>query len=108
MARPRSRPWLRIRAAAAGPDRAPAQLLLLRRWSVEASEPSLTSARPQPQEKTLVQLPPAVGGSSLAALDPQHVERDTTALATLIRQRRLTPSCGGQSPYRGENSGPGK
>src|SRR5215831_7821007 len=31
-----------------------------------------------------------------------------TALSTLIHQRRLTPSCGGQAPYRGENSGPGK
>jgi hypothetical protein len=30
------------------------------------------------------------------------------ALATLIHQRRLTPSCGGRAPYRGENSGPGK
>jgi hypothetical protein len=30
------------------------------------------------------------------------------ALATLIHQRRLTPSCGGHVPYRGENSGPGK
>jgi hypothetical protein len=31
-----------------------------------------------------------------------------TAIATLIRQRRLTPSRGGQSPYRGENSGPAR
>jgi hypothetical protein len=31
-----------------------------------------------------------------------------TALATLIHQRRLTPSCGGHAPPRGENSGPGK
>ena len=27
-----------------------------------------------------------------------------TALATLIHQRRLTPSCGGPGPYRGENT----
>jgi transposase len=31
-----------------------------------------------------------------------------TALATLIHQRRLTPSCGGHVRYRGENCGPGK
>ena len=31
-----------------------------------------------------------------------------TALATLIRQRRLAPSCGGHAPTAGENSGPGK
>src|ERR1700739_177229 len=34
----------------------------------------------------------------LRALDEE------TALATLIHQRRLTPSCGGHVPYRGENS----
>jgi hypothetical protein len=27
-----------------------------------------------------------------------------SALHTLIRQRHLTPSCGGHVPYRGENS----
>ena len=34
--------------------------------------------------------------------------RRATAIATLNRQRHLTPSCGGVHPYRGENSGPGK
>ncbi len=33
---------------------------------------------------------------------------EASASSTLIRQRPLTPSCGGQSPYRGENSGPGR
>ena len=33
---------------------------------------------------------------------------EASAIYTLIRQRPLTPSCGGQSPYRGENSGPGR
>ncbi len=31
-----------------------------------------------------------------------------TAIATLNRQCHLTPSCGGFTPYRGENSGPGR
>ncbi len=30
---------------------------------------------------------------------------ETTAFSTLIRRRPLTPSWGGPSPYRGENSG---
>ncbi len=34
---------------------------------------------------------------------------EETALATLIHQRRVTPSFGGQvRPYRGENTGPGE
>ena len=33
---------------------------------------------------------------------------EASAFSTLIRQRPPTPSCGGQSPYRGENSGPGR
>src|SRR6266849_1727773 len=31
-----------------------------------------------------------------------------SALHTLIRQSHQAPSCGGQKPKRGENSGPGK
>ena len=34
-----------------------------------------------------------------------RVFNEATASSTLIRQRPLTPSCGGPSPYRGENSG---
>ena len=34
--------------------------------------------------------------------------KEQNALHTLIRQRHLTPSCGGHRPYRGENPGPGK
>jgi hypothetical protein len=33
---------------------------------------------------------------------------EASAFSTLVRQRPPTPSCGGQSPYRGENSEPGR
>src|SRR5262252_5112705 len=45
------------------------------------------------------------GGGEIARFFARLSIREI-ALATLIHQRRLTPSCGG--PYGGENNGPGK
>ncbi len=46
--------------------------------------------------------------ASVRSTEALRCFNEATASSTLIRQRPLTPSCGGHSPYRGENSGPGR
>src|SRR5262245_31483198 len=53
---------------------------------------------------------PAGTVAAVRSLDAWRALEGVTALSTLIRRRHLhlTPSCGRHTPYRGENSGPGK
>jgi hypothetical protein len=51
---------------------------------------------------------PAGTAASARSTEAMRCPIKASALSTLIRQRPPTPSCGGLSPYRGENSGPGR
>ncbi len=51
---------------------------------------------------------PAGTAASARSTQALRCLTEVSAFSTLIRQRPPTPSCGGQSPYRGENSGPGR
>src|SRR6516165_5269597 len=64
--------------------------------------------RSQGSRDTAGKVVPAGTVAVVRSSDFLRASKRTTALATLVRQRRLTPSCGGARSYRGENSGPGK